>query len=140
MKKENRLVVADSGWAEQIPEWLLDEVRAERLTLGLGDLISPDCEKVGDAEVCVYLYTASLTAPMSSEDMGIYFYLTAKLMKRVGQELPDFLAEKLERGLSADESRELEHLRNDIYSKRGGDISHPILDAMRSLKKEVSKK
>jgi len=138
MKKGNRLVVADSGWAETIPEWLLDEVRAERLTLGLGGLISPDCEKVGDAEVCVYLYTASLTVGLPHEDAEIYIYLTAKLMKRRGQELPDFMAEKLERGF-ADESRELEHLRNEIYSKRGGDISHPLLDAMRSLKKEIMK-
>ena len=36
----NKLVVANRGWAETIPEWLLDEVRAERLVYGLADIMA----------------------------------------------------------------------------------------------------
>ncbi len=96
--KENRLVVGDVGWAETIPDWLLEEVKAERFFLGLGSLIS-DCEKVGDAEACVYLYTASLRQPLDHYQAEVYIYLTAKL----------------------------------------GEINHPLLNAMRGLKKEIDK-
>lgn len=142
-KKENRLVVANAGWADAIPEWLLDAVKVERLTQGFGNLINPtrhnggDYPKVGDAEACVYLYTASLSAPLPHELGEVYLHLTAKLLKAKGIEPPDFAREKLEKGLSADEERELRRLRETLYNKRGGEISSPLFDALRSLKKEL---
>ena len=108
--KENRLIVGDKSWADTIPEWLLDEVKAERLIYGLVGLINPDAPRVGDAELCVYLYTASLRAPMYDEHNQIYIYLVAKLMRKQGKELQDFMQEKLDRGLSLDEERELKAL------------------------------
>lgn len=139
MAKENRLVVADVGWADTIPEWLLDEVRIERLIHGMGSMINPDIPRVGDAEVCVYLLTASQRAPMYPDQNEVYFYLTAVLMKKKGMELPDFLEEKLKNGLRPDEERELERLRSMIYDHRGGEINHPMLNIMRSLKKDIDK-
>jgi len=135
--KENRLIVGDKSWADTIPEWLLDEVRAERLIYGLVGLINPDAPRVGDAELCVYLYTASLRAPMYDEHNQIYIYLVAKLMRKQGKELQDFMQEKLDRGLSLDEERELKDLKDMIYSRRGGDINHPVLNFMREWKKEI---
>lgn len=136
--KENRLVVANAGWGETIPEWLKDEIREERLT-GMAGVAKP-VNEVGDAEVCAYLYTASLTAPMPHALNEIYFYVAASLMKRRGMELPDFMAEKLEQGLTADEQRELSDLKRGLYRKRGGDIAHPLLDAMREFAKGERRK
>ncbi len=136
-KKENRLVVADLGWAETIPEWLLEEVKTERMIYGLGSLINPDCPKVGDAEICVYLYTASLRVPLSTEQTNIYIYLASKLMKKRNKDLPKDFVKALKMGLSNDEERDLKELREVLYRKRGGEISHPLLDAMRSLKARI---
>ena len=140
MKKEkNRLVVGSRAWADSLPEWLLDEIRAERLIYGMGSLINPDCPKIGDAEVCAYLFTAGLVQPLDSEQANIYIYLTAKLIDRKGRDLdPDF-KEALERGLNSDEERELEQLKSMIYSKRGGEIDAPMLNMMRAFKSVVDK-
>ncbi|HOO49954.1 MAG TPA: hypothetical protein PLK94_01550 [Alphaproteobacteria bacterium] len=136
MKKDkNRLVVGSRAWADTIPEWLLEEIKAERLMLGMASIINPEAEKVGDAEVCAYLMTASLEAPLGSDYTSIYVYLTAKLMERQGKDIPDFAAEQLKRGLSSYEEMELRDLRYTIYQKRGGDIDTPILNVLRELKK-----
>lgn len=138
---ENRLVVGDAGWAESLPDWLLEAIKMERLALGLVDLTCEDAPKVGDAEICAYLYTASLHAPMSAALSQVYFYVGAKMMRKLkpDAELSPMMVEALERGLTDYEERELRELRETIYRKRGGEISHPILDAMRTLKKEVEK-
>src|SRR5664280_3150347 len=96
MKNKNRLVVADAGWAQDLPEWLLEEIRIERLTLAMAALTHEmaDHEKVGDAEMVAYLMTASLRAPLIREDAEIYIYLTAKLMQRKGKELENFMRAK----------------------------------------------
>ena len=140
--KENRLVVADAGWAETLPDWLLEEVKSERMILGLAGMTNPDLPKVGDAEVCAFLCTSSLRAPMSSEHTQIYIYLSGKLMKKhwentgvEDQELPDIMVESIERGLTDYEKSKLEDLRDMLYRKRGGEIVHPLLDAMRMFKK-----
>ncbi|MCE5249405.1 hypothetical protein LLG96_04210 [bacterium] len=91
---KNRLVVGDASWADMIPDWLLEEIRHERLIYGLAGISNPDAPKVGDAEVAAYLMTASMRAPMPGEYAEVYVYLTARLMKRQGTELPDFMAEK----------------------------------------------
>jgi hypothetical protein len=90
--------------------------------------------------MCAYLMTASFEAPLTSRYTNIYVYLTARLLKRHGKKIPDFAMEQLTRGLSQDEERELRHLRNTIYQKRGGDIDTPVLNAMRKLKNSGSEK
>jgi hypothetical protein len=138
---KNRFIVADKGWAETIPQWLLEEVKFERMAYGMGVLIKPELAgKVGDAEACAYLYTASLRGLVSGELAQVYTYLVAKLSQRKGRELPDFAKEKLEQGLTQDEQKELDELKEELYHKRGGEISHPLLDAMRSLKKRMEQK
>lgn len=145
--KENRLVVADAGWADTIPEWLLEEVKTERLTLGLGSIVNPDIPKVGDAEVCVYLYTAGLRGPLSAEHTQIYINLAGRLARRhwkkvnteEGDEVSCVKEEINERDLTRYEERVLEDLRSMLYRKRGGEISHPLLDAMRMFKAVVEK-
>lgn len=129
----NRLVVADAGWAETVPDWLLKAVKSERMIVGMAGVIKPDMEgAVGDAEVCVYLYTASLRAPVSLSLCNIYLNLAAKLMEQRGRPIP---GEAEDRELDADEERELEDLRRELWRKRGGRIKSPLLDMMRSLGK-----
>ena len=138
--EKNRLVVGDATWADMIPDWLLEEIKSERLIYGLAGIANPEAPKIGDAEVAAYLMTASMRAPMPSEYVEVYVYLTARLMKRQGKELPDFMAEKLERGLTKQEEYELKELRQMIYSKRGGEIDTPLLNIMRTLRKDIDRK
>ena len=137
---KNRLVVGDASWADMIPEWLLEEIKAERLIYGLAGISNPEAPKVGDAEVMAYLMTASMQAPMPGEYVEVYIYLTARLMKRQGKELPVFMVEKLERGLTKYEEYSLENIRSDIYRARGGEIDTPLLNVMREFKKEIGRK
>jgi hypothetical protein len=136
----NRLVVGDASWADMIPKWLLDKVAEERMFLGLASLLKPDIEQVGDAEVVAYLMPATMRAPMYHEYANIYLYLSGKLVLERGMDLPDELREHVDRGLSSDEERELKDLRRMIYRARGGEINHPLLDALRDFKKNVSRK
>ena len=129
----NRLVVADAGWAETIPDWLLGAVKSERMILGLAGVMRPELpDRLGDAEVCVYLYTASLRAPMSHNYTNIYLHLASKLMRKRGATVPDGLGPD---SLDPDEERELGDLRRELWRARGGRIKSPLLDAMRKLGK-----
>ena len=135
--KRNKLVVADSGWAETLPKWILEEIKEERLIYGLAD-VRNQTETVGDAEVVAYLYTLSLRQHLSHELVEIYFYLSAKLTQKCqyckSKNMPEFLTTKLEQGLTAYEQRELNGLKAELYRKRGGEIEDPVLNAMRGLK------
>jgi len=136
--KENRLVVADAGWAETLPEWILEEIKNERILYGMVDIMK-GTKTVGDAEVLAYLYTANLRAPMSHEFSEIYIYLTGKVMQKskglTGDQMPEFLQEKLKKGLTDYEKRELNILKQDLYRKRGEEIENPLLNMLRELKK-----
>lgn len=142
--KDNRLVVGDLSWAADIPEWLLDMVRTERIVQGLAGILHDTAEHVGDAEVLIYLMTSSQRAPMPSALCELMVWITGRIMERKHDEeperkLPPFLAEKQTQGLSRQEEFELAELRSMIYSKRGGTIAHPLLDALRMFKKELAK-
>ena len=54
--------------------------------------------------------------------------------------MPDFLAGKLERGLTQQEEYDLKELRSMIFDKRGGEIDTPLLNVMRAFRKEIDKK
>jgi len=136
-KKENRLVVGAREWADTIPEWLLEEIKAERMIYGLVCLVDGARAKVGDAEVAVYLMTASHRSILSSEHVNIYMYLVTQLFKKKDKEVPEDIRKD---ELTEWEEHELEELRDMIYHSRGGMIKHPLLDAMRHLKKDIERK
>lgn len=135
-KKENRLVVGDGEWAKSLPEWLLEEVKSERLICGLAGIMNGGESTVGDAEVAVYLFTASLRQPLSHEDAEIYVYITTQLMKRRKKEIPE---EMRKEKLTEYEQGLLEEMRRMIYRRRGGEIVHPVLDMLRVMKKDCQK-
>ena len=135
-KGSTPLVVGSMSWGQDIPKWLVEEVSWERTVSGLAGFMGKEIPKVGDAEVCVYLMTASLEAPMSSEHNHIYGYVLTRVMKRKKKEIPEDIRKdelgEYEMGL-------LEELRRKIYTRRGGEAVNPLLDAMRELKKKVAK-
>ncbi len=135
-EKGNTLVVGDREWAKSLPDWLLEEVKTERMVSGMAAIITGEPSGVGDAEVAVYLFTASLRAPLSREDSEIYMYITTRLMKRKGTEVPEGMKKEK---LTEYEQSQLEELRRMIYRKRGGEIEHPILNMLRVMKKDCQK-
>ena len=134
--KKNRLVVGDGLWAESIPVWLKEEIKSERLIGSMASLVDPFTNHVGDAEVIAFLMTASLRAPLSRGHAEIYLYLGAKMLERKGQQLDSYMMDKLDKGLTEDEARELKDLKEMIFHKRGGDLESPLLTAMKELKKK----
>jgi len=94
--RENRLVVADSGWAEDIPEWILEAIKSERIIGNMCNLIKPGSYVVGDAEIVAYLFTACLRHPIDRNSSEIYIWLCGNLMKKIKkikeENLPDFIA------------------------------------------------
>lgn len=133
----NRLVVGDKEWAKDLPKWLLKEVESERMMLGMGGIMTGEPSQVGDAEVAVYLFTASLRQPLSHEDVEVYMYLTTRLAKKTGREIPDDIRKEK---LGKYEEYHLEELKRMIYTKRGGEIQHPLLSVLREMKKAYKKK
>lgn len=138
---ENRLVVADRGWAETAPEWLLNEIKAERMVQGFCDVMGKGEETVGDAEVCLYLYTANLKGPINRDLGEVYIYLSSKLVKRrkPKTKLEPFMEEKLKQGLNPDEEREYLKLKRNLYRIRGGRVKSPLFDALRELNKKAKR-
>ena len=129
-RKENRLVVADAGWAKTAPKWLLEEVKTERMIFGLAS-IKKKIEEVGDAEACVYLYTLSLRQPMIEQYTRIYLYLCTKLMEKQGKKVPEEIRVK---ELNKYDNGQLKELKRDLYKKRGGEIQHPLIEMLKSFK------
>ena len=137
MKEENKIIVADLGWAEDIPEWVLNEIRSERLVNGMINVVANGKDEVGNAEIVAYLMTASNRGPLSHNFTEIYLFLTSELMIKckglTKDTLPDFLKETYEKGLNSDQERELENLRYDILKKRGK-VNHPLFNLLKELK------
>jgi len=146
-KKTNLLVVGDASWADTIPKWILDEVSMERTINAAINLAGKknleDHKQVGDAEVVAYLMPATMKAPMDTDYVEIYIYLSASLMlkaKRVKEEdLPNDFKESLKNGLSEYRKSLLRELRCKIFRARGGKIRHPVFDALEEVFKESVK-
>jgi len=81
------IIVMPGGWGDTLPKWIKDRIVLERLAENIKRLRGE--EPMGtDAEAMAYLYTASLTAPMSSEWTTIYFYVFTQVM---GDKAPEEL-------------------------------------------------
>jgi len=135
----NKLIVADEGWANSLPEWLLKQIEGERTVNGLIGAMGYDkkgSEQVGDAEALAYLMTASLRAPIGSDFTKIYAYLTGKVMQKGLNmdinDLPDFVQEAM-KGLSEWEQTQLDKLKSDLFTARGG-VKSPLFDIVKKLK------
>jgi hypothetical protein len=137
-KKNTPIIVADTAWAESLPEWLKTEISSERMILGLLNqgsktTLTPE-EQIGDAEVVAYLMTASLRIPLDRDFTNIYLFTTTRLMKKVkGIDVPKDI--KLDK-LTNDEERKLKDLKRFIWNSRGGKFKNPIIDMLELMKKQ----
>jgi len=81
------IIVMPGGWGDTLPEWIKTRITLERLAENMKELRGEQPTGT-DAEATAYLYTASLTAPMSTEWANIYFYVFTKVM---GDKVPEDL-------------------------------------------------
>lgn len=108
------LIVMPGGWGESLPKWIKDELVLERMkeqyrTIGGGEATATDLEAMA------YLFTASLTFPLSRDWAEIYMAVFRKEMRRHGTEVPgDFPDPQL----SDYQKGMLNHLKRWIYDKR----------------------
>lgn len=93
------IIVMPGGWGDTLPEWIKSRITVERLAENMKGLRGEQPTGT-DAEALAYLYTASLTVPMSTEWNNIYFYLFTRLMgDKVPQDLRKEEMTNYEKGL-----------------------------------------
>lgn len=113
------IIVMLGGWGDSLPDWLKTAITLERLMMNVEALKTGEMTGT-DAEVCAYLYTASLTFPLDSDWTQIYLYIANKVYthhrsKESGVQMPeDIRAEKI----SDYQMGKLRHLKDWIYRQR----------------------
>ena len=113
------IIVFPGGWGDTLPDWIKTTITLERLTMNMRALKGQ--EPTGtDAEVCAYLYTASLTQPMDHDWGQIYLYIAGKVYegwrtKESGVTMPDDIRVE---SISDDQMRDLNRLKAWLYHKR----------------------
>lgn len=112
-------IVMPGGWGDTLPDWLKQAITMDRLIMNIQGLKTGEMTGT-DAEACAYLYTASLTAPMSSEWTHIYLYIAGKVYEKwrtpdSGVTMPEDI--KVEK-LTDYEMGMLNHLKRWLYEQR----------------------
>jgi len=132
-KKSTPILVADTSW--DLPETLINDVKAERMINGLIDIAKPNVleeeDLVGWAEVVVYLMPVTQAQVVKSDVADIYLYCCYKLMERKGIKDLDFLESHKE--LSDYQMRKLNEIKRWIYNQRGGKEKNPVLSALKEV-------
>ena len=84
------IIVFPGGWGDTLPEWIKTQITMERLVENMKEA-EEKLPTGTDAEATAYLYTASLTAPMSSDWAKIYLYVAGKTYANAnrGGEVPE---------------------------------------------------
>ncbi len=109
------IIVMPGGWGETLPAWIKGAIKMERLIENVKQIKGEDPTGT-DAEAVAYLYTASLTAPISSDWTEIYLYLAGKVMARHRKtEIPPDI--KVE-SLNEYQQNELRRLKRWLYATR----------------------
>jgi len=109
------IIVFPGGWGDTLPDWMKQSVTLERLLENMKAL-KGERPTGTDLEACMYLYTVSLTRPISEQWARIYLYLAAQSMKRWQKvEVPDDI--KVD-SISDNDMRELAGLKAFIYRSR----------------------
>ncbi|MBA7593764.1 hypothetical protein ES703_00697 [subsurface metagenome] len=109
------IIVFPGGWGDTLPDWIKTAITLERLVMNVRALKGEEMTGT-DAEACAYLYTASLTQPMSHDWSRIYLYIAGKTYeKEKKSEMPaDIRVESLDDG----QMRDLNRLKAWLYQKR----------------------
>ncbi len=109
------IIVCPGGWGDTLPEWLKNAITLERLIENMKS--SKGDQPTGtDAEVCAYLSTASLTAPMDDDWSQIYLHVAGKTCRRWRKsEMPDDIRVD---SLSGEQVTDLNRLKEWLYRQR----------------------
>lgn len=75
------IIVFPGGWGDSLPEWLKTAITLERLIMNMRVIKGEEMTGT-DAEACAYLFTASLTFPLSSDWTQIYLYIATKVYEK----------------------------------------------------------
>jgi len=110
------IIVFPGGWGDTLPEWIKTQITLERLAENMR--AAHGGQPTGtDAEATAYLYTASLTAPMSDDWTKIYLYVAGKTYARAnrGGQIPEDI--KVD-SLSEEQMADLNRLKEWLYCQR----------------------
>jgi len=99
-------IIAYTGWEDVVTDDMKNRIQIERLA-------NPLMETATDYEAMVYLHTASLATPLSTEMTNIYSYLFSKYHGEQAKGIGVY-TEKI----SETEQRELSNLKKWIYRKQ----------------------
>lgn len=140
IKKSNPIVLANTEWMP--PDWLLEEVKHERMIISLLEMAKPnhfknDADYIGDAECLAYLMPATFIAPLDSDNSQIYLYLASRVIeKNKKAKIPnDIKVEKL-----TDYQMELlNKLKTWLFKQRNGKIRNPVLEAFQEVFSQETK-
>ena len=113
------IIVMPGGWGDSLPDWLKQAITLERLIANIEGLKTGTMTAT-DAEVCAYLFTASLEAPLDHDWSQIYFYVATRVYERhrtkdSGVTMPEDIRVT---ELTRDQERDLSHLKDWIYATR----------------------
>ena len=125
-------MVANTEWP--LPDNLLRDIKAERMTMSLMDMAKPDVlekeDLVGWAECVGYLMPATSKYPLKGEVSNIYLYCVKKYCE---QKKTGMTKEIKEIELSDNEKRKLKEYKLWIYESRGGKEQNPILNTFQQV-------
>lgn len=113
------IIVMPGGWGDSLPEWIKGAITLERLIENI-ESFKRGAMTATDAEACAYLFTASLTAPISHDWSQIYLYVTTKVYERYrakdsGVTMPEDIRVT---ELTRDQQYDLAQLKGWIYDRR----------------------
>jgi len=109
------IIVMPGGWGDSLPEWIKTQITLERLVENM-KMTKGEQPTGTDAEATAYLFTASLTAPISEQWTRIYMYVAGKTMAKFKKaELPEDI--KVD-SLSDYDMQELNKLKEWLYRQR----------------------
>lgn len=132
--KSNPIVLANREWPP--PDWVMEEVKTERMIISLCALAKPDqferdSDYVGDCECLAYMMPATLSAPLDSDYIEIYLYLATRVMKRVKKiDVPEDIRIT---ELSDYRMGLLRDLKGKIFRARNGKITNPLIQALEDV-------
>jgi len=109
------IVYPGGGWEEDIPKWLLEQIKLDRL-LEQAKANANGEEPTGtDSEALAYLFPACLSFPFDHDWTQIYLYLGAKVCGAYGKVVPeDINVQTLDQYVM----NKLNGLKRWIYEKR----------------------
>ena len=109
------IIVYPGGWGDTLPDWLKNAITLERLVTNITEFRGE--EPTGtDAEACAYLYTASFAAPLDSDWVQIYLYVSGKTCTHWGsREIPSDIAVD---SLNDWQTKQLERLKAWLCQRR----------------------